>query len=61
MPASSVMRPFRMILMASALLLAAARAEDYSAWTQSKSVYLNTTPDGANVTSTVRDFPVWCA
>lgn len=58
MPASSVSRPCRMIPMAFALLLAAARADDYSAWPQAKSVYLNTTPDGANITSTVRDFPV---
>lgn len=33
-------------------------AEDYSAWTHAKAAYLNTGPDGANVTSTLRNFPV---
>ena len=45
-----------LLLLAAAL--AAPRAEDYSAWGKSQVLYLNTTPDGANVTSTVRNFPV---
>lgn len=33
-------------------------AEDWSQWAHSADVFLNTLPDGANVTSTIRNFPV---
>ena len=39
-------------------LCAAVSAEDYAAWAKSRAAYLNTGPDGANVTSTLRNFPV---
>lgn len=37
---------------------ARAEADDYSQWGKSALIYLKTSPDGANVTGTVRDFPV---
>jgi hypothetical protein len=37
---------------------AAGAAEDYSQWAHSADVFLNTLPDGANVTGEVRNFPV---
>lgn len=58
MPASSRPGPVGPLLVSVALLWGAARADDYAQWAHSRSVYLNTTPDGANVTSTVRKFPV---
>lgn len=36
----------------------AAAADDYSQWPKTDSLYLNTTPDGANVTGTVLHFPL---
>lgn len=38
--------------------LQAAAAEDYSQWTRSARVFLNTTPDGANVNANVTGFPL---
>src|SRR5436190_12775080 len=48
-------------LAAWSLLFAAlspAAAENYAQWAHTSDVFLNTLPDGANVTSEVRHFPV---
>ncbi|MCD6023281.1 MAG: hypothetical protein K0Q91_197 [Fibrobacteria bacterium] len=47
-------------MLLSALLLGAlpAVAADYTAWTQKRTIALNTTTAGANVATTVTDFPV---
>jgi hypothetical protein len=40
------------------LLPAPAASDDYAQWPKTATVYLKTTPDGANVAATVRNFPV---
>jgi hypothetical protein len=59
----SISSPFSAALIAPALLAAmlataAAAAEDYAQWTHFSELYMDTSPDGANVSADVVNFPV---